>query len=88
MGELPSLTGNQVWCVRCALRETQTEFAKRFFMHQVFAHRLEERRERTIKERDASEVLRIAKDEGIAVPDPSEANERRRKHDSDQVKSA
>lgn len=74
---MPTLTGNQLWCVRQALGESQSQFAKRMFLYQVRIYRMEALRESNLKTRDANDILRIASENGIEVPAPEDANARR-----------
>lgn len=70
----PSLTGDQLWCIRRALGETQGEFAKRLYLYQVRIFRMEALKDQALKARDAHDILRIAQENGIPVPTPDEAS--------------
>lgn len=83
MDARPSLTGNQLFCIREALGETQDQFAKRLFLYQVRIFRLEQRKSSELKARDANDILRIAAENGIAVPSRDEADEKRRQFDAE-----
>lgn len=74
---MPELTGDQLWCIRRALNESQGEFAKRLFLYQVRIFRMENQRDKPLKARDAHDILRIAAENGITVPQPNEASSAR-----------
>jgi len=74
MNAATSLTGDQLWCIRRALGETQGEFAKRLFLYQVRIFRMEAMKDQPLKARDAHDILRIAQENDIPVPTPDEAS--------------
>ena len=85
MDERPSLTGDQIWCIRRALKETQGEFGKRIFFSQVGVFHLENKRGDEVKARVANDVLRIAEENGIDVPAPEKASEERAAEKAEKV---
>lgn len=88
MDARPSLTGDQIWCIRRALGETQGEFAKRIFFSQVGVFHLENKGDKEVKPRVAHDIIRIAEENGIEVPSADKANEARNAEKTEKADAA
>jgi hypothetical protein len=92
MNARPSLTGNQLWCIRMALSESQAKFGKRLDVNQVRVLRLESRKSDDLSVPDPNEFIHLALDAakqcGIPVPTAEEADEQRARFEADQRQKA
>lgn len=69
-----TLTGNQVWCIRKALKEGQAVFGARYAVSQAAVYRLELKGDEPQSGPDIMHIARIAHELGITVPSSQEAS--------------